>query len=147
MYKINGFSKWCWDKLNWNAFYQICNCLTNNSNVMSWVLDLQFGRREKKKKKAKMKDLQAPGGPHLNKQLLQLKKTTKFTANFVTCLLTKMNSVCSTAPVKYLELEPEQKQLQELAAIPRTSLNGYMKFEQFKNDKSGHKTHSWMKSS
>lgn len=106
---------------------------------MSCVLDLQFGRREKKK--AKMKDLQAPGGPHLNNQLLQLTKTTKFTANFVTCLLTKMNLVCSIAPVKYLEVEPEQKQLQELAAIPRTSLKSYMKFEQFKNDESGHKTH------
>lgn len=41
-----------------------------------------------------------------------------------------MNSDCSTAPFGYLELEPEQEQLQELTAIPRTSLNGYMKFEQ-----------------
>lgn len=52
-----------------------------------------------------------------------------------------MNSVCSTAPVRYLEREPEEEQLQELAAIPRTSLNGYMKFEQFLNDKSGQETH------
>lgn len=48
-----------------------------------------------------------------------------------------MNSICSTAPLRYLEVKPEQEKLQQLAAIPRTC---YMKSEQFKNDKSGHKT-------
>lgn len=43
-----------------------------------------------------------------------------------------MNSVCSAAPARYLELEPNQEQLQERAAIPRTLLNGSMKFEQLK---------------